>query len=75
MKTVELITFKGCQPTIDFRTGLEELLAKEGLEIDLKMTMVPSPAQAEQMGLAGSPTIVIEGKELQREEKGPFGFY
>ena len=75
MATIQLTTFKGCQPTMDFRHELEDLIDKERLDIDLDIVMVPAPEVAQEMGLYGSPTILLDGVEIQAERRGPAGFY
>ncbi len=50
MSTIQLTTFKGCQPTVDIRNELEELIDKEGqlilllgvLVLDKGRTPLPS---------------------------------
>jgi hypothetical protein len=75
MPTIELTTFKGCQPTVDFRHELEDLIDEEGLDIELDIVIVPAPESAQEMGLYGSPTILLDGLEFQVERRGPAGFY
>jgi hypothetical protein len=75
MQKVSLITFKGCQSTIDFFNQLETRIAEEDLHVEVDMILVPSPERAAAMGLFGSPTILINGAELQQERRGPAGFY
>lgn len=75
MPTIQLTTFKGCQPTMDFRNELEELIGNGGLDVDLHVVMVPAPESAQEMGLYGSPTIRLDGVEVQAERRGPAGFY
>jgi len=73
--TVEITTFKGCQPTVDLHTELEDLIEDQRLDIEIALKLVPSPDQAEPMGLFGSPTIRIDGAEFQSERRGQAGFY
>ena len=75
MASVKIITFKGCQPTIDFQTELSVLAKRDGIALDISLEVVPSPEKAEEMGLFGSPTILIDGKEIDPESHGPAGFY
>ncbi|MEE8366820.1 MAG: hypothetical protein V3S30_00750 [Thermoanaerobaculia bacterium] len=75
MKEIELITFKGCEPTVELREALENKIDDGEIDIDLKVTLVASPGIAEEMGLFGSPTIRIDGEEHQATEHGPPGFY
>ncbi len=72
---IEIITFKGCKPTLDFQAELSRLADARGVDLPLNLTVVPSPARAEDMGLYGSPTILVRGRELQEERRGPPGFY
>jgi hypothetical protein len=75
MTNVQLVTFKGCQSTIDFRTQLEKLIEIQELDIELETILVPSPKKAGEMGLFGSPTILIDGVEYQQDRRGVEGFY
>lgn len=72
---VEITTFKGCQPTVDLQGELEDLIEDQSLDVELVLTLVPSPDQAEAMGLYGSPTIQIDGREVQPKGRGPAGFF
>jgi hypothetical protein len=75
MQKVSLITFKGCKSTIDFFNQLETRIDEEDLDVEVEMILVPSPERAVAMELFGSPTILINGVELQQERRGPAGFY
>jgi hypothetical protein len=75
MNTIQLITFKGCQSTIDFRNKLENVKPVKGKIFKVGMTVVFSQAKARKEGLYGSPTILIDGIEYQKERRGPPGFY
>jgi hypothetical protein len=75
MKKVSLITFKGCKSTIDLFDQLEARIVEDNLEVEVEMVLVPFPEKAMEMGLFGSPTILINGVELQQERRGPTGFY
>ena len=75
MKRVKLVTFKGCQSTVDLREALEELIDAEGLDATVELALVPSPEKATEMGLFGSPTILVDGVELHKEHRPPAGFF
>jgi hypothetical protein len=75
MNKIRLVTFKGCQSTVDLRTQLENLIDKESLDAKVEMVFVPAAGRAMEMGLFGSPTILINGVEVQPERRGPAGFY
>ena len=46
MSKVQLVTFKGRQSTINFRTELENLIETEKLDLEIEMILLPSPAAA-----------------------------
>jgi hypothetical protein len=75
MKHIKLVTFRGCQSTIDFYDLLEDGIVEDGLDITVEMVQVPSPEAAEDYGLRGSPTILVDGAEYQKARRGPAGFY
>jgi hypothetical protein len=75
MNNIRLITFKGCQSTVDLRSQLENLIERESLDATIEMVFVQSPGRAMEMGLFGSPTILINGIEVQPERRGPAGFF
>lgn len=75
MNKIQLITFKGCQTTIDFIRQLRDLVQKNGLDTDIEIITVPSPEKAEEMGLYGSPTLLIDGREYQKQPFSQPGFY
>ncbi len=75
MRHVKLITFRGCQATVDFCDALEDSIIKDGHDITVEMVQVPSPEAAEEQGLYGSPTILVDDQEFQEARRGPAGFY
>ena len=75
MHTVSIVTFKGCQSTIDFRDLVESLIDKGTIEARVSMTVTPSADRAAELGLYGSPTILLDGREYQRDRRKPAGFY
>jgi len=75
MSTIQLITFKGCQSTIDFRNELENVRTIKGRKLSVEMKVVFSQTKARKEGLYGAPTILIDGIEYQKERRGVPGFY
>jgi hypothetical protein len=73
--TISLVTFKGCQSTMDFRDVLEALIDARKIFARIEMIVTPSADRAAEFGLYGSPTVLIDGHEYQRERRGPAGFY
>jgi hypothetical protein len=75
MHVIKLVTFKGCQSTMDFRDQLEVLIDQGAIDATVELVIVQSPLDAARFELHGSPTILIDGIEYQRERHGPTGFY
>jgi hypothetical protein len=75
MHAITLLTFKGCQSTIDLRDQLDSLIDRGAIDATVELVIVPSPLNAAHFGLHGSPTILIDGAEYQADRSGPTGFY
>lgn len=75
MKKIEILTFKGCQTAIDFVQELTDLIQKENLDAEVETVVVPSLEQAKIIGLYGSPTILVDGEEYQKQPFSHPGFY
>jgi hypothetical protein len=60
---------------MDFRNLVEKLIDARKIDARIEMIVTPSADRAAELGLHGSPTIVVDGREYQRERKGPAGFY
>ncbi len=75
MRKIELITFKGCQTAIDLNRFLIDLIEAENLDAEVETIVVPSSEKAEEMGLYGSPTILVDGEEYQKQPFAQSGFY
>src|SRR5262245_29737132 len=75
MRTVTIVTFKGCESTMNFRDLAETLIDEGKIDARIEMVLTPSANRALELGLYGSPTILIDGQEVQRERRGPAGFY
>ncbi len=73
----DLITFQYFDGCPNARTTLDNLLSvKEELRIPdaaIELLEVPDPAQAEDHGFQGSPTILVDGKDITTGEV-PSGF-
>jgi hypothetical protein len=75
MTKIQLITFKGCQTTIELRSQLETLTNRGEINAQVETIIVASPNEAEKAGLFGSPTMLVNGIEYQQARRGPAGFY
>ncbi len=65
MKNVEFLYFEGCPSYKQALTNLEEVLADSAQEVNLKLINVDTPDQAEKFGFYGSPTIKVDGRDLE----------
>ena len=73
---IELYYFDGCPSWKQALENLERALREEGIVADVETIRVESEADAEAKRFIGSPTIRIDGVDLegpQAEEKG-YGF-
>jgi len=75
LTTLELVTFKGCESTTSLRNRIERLAETHRLEIAVRLRVVHSPHHSQENGLFGSPTILMNDVEFQRDRRGPPGFY
>ncbi len=65
MKKVEFQYFDGCPSYKQALTNLKEVLADSDLEANLELINVETPEQAEKFGFYGSPTIKVDGRDLE----------
>ncbi len=75
MKKIDIVTFKGCQSSVNLQMALEKMVQERGLDVEAELVIVPSAGKAEEMNLFGSPTLFIAGNEYQKERRGPAGMY
>lgn len=73
MDTIEIITFEGCDTAQKLVADLESLRPQESFE--LRTRIVPSSDRAAELGLYGSPTIMLNGREYQKDPSSRPGFY
>ena len=73
MANILVKTFPGCPAGEELVAELKKYQEKEGF--DLAVEKVPSADLAEEHGLFGSPTILVNGIEYQRGRRGTPGFY
>lgn len=55
------------------RQNLVEVLTEDAFETPIQMVAVTSDADAELLGMRGSPTILIDGVDLEPERDAPLG--
>jgi hypothetical protein len=65
--TIELLYWEGCPSYPEARILLEQVLAERGLDGDYTMREVKTQAEAEELRFPGSPTIRIDGRDVDPE--------
>lgn len=61
---VELLHWEGCPSTPEARDLLEQVLAERGLDATVELREVTTQAEAEELGFPGSPTIRVDGRDV-----------
>lgn len=70
MKKIEFLYFEDCPSYKETLVNLQEALAELKMEAEIIMIDVDSPEKAEEVGFLGSPTIVIDGVDLEGRTGG-----
>jgi rhodanese-related sulfurtransferase len=66
---VELLCFDGCPGFAELLPRLRELLASEGIEEEVELRLVESAEEAERERFLGSPTVRIDGEDVDPTAK------
>lgn len=67
---IELLFWEGCPSYPEARDLLDEVLATRGIETDVLMREVPTQEDADRLRFPGSPTIRIDGRDVDPEGAG-----
>jgi hypothetical protein len=70
---VELLYADGDPAAMAARQNLVEVLTEDAFETPIQMIAIASPSDAELVGLHGSPTIRIDGADIDPDSAGPVG--
>lgn len=72
---VELLYFDGCPSYAELLPTLRELLASEGVEQEIGLRPVETPEEAERERFLGSPTVRIDGEDVDptAQDRDDFG--
>jgi hypothetical protein len=70
---VELLYAEDDPASMPARQNLVEVLTEDAFETPIQMVSVASAADAELLEMRGSPTIRIDGADIQPEWNGPIG--
>jgi hypothetical protein len=63
--TVELLYFEGCPNHHATRALIERIAADEGAVSDIQLVEVTSPEQAEALRFLGSPSVRVNGTDVE----------
>jgi len=64
MLHVSFLYFEGCPSHELALERLRQVLAEEGIEAEVEVVKVETDTQAEQLRFMGSPTILVEGRDI-----------
>jgi hypothetical protein len=67
---VELLYFDDCPSYAELLPRLRELLAREGIEEGAELRRVETPEEAERERFLGSPTVRIDGEDVDSSADG-----
>ena len=72
---VELLYFEGCPSYKELLPTLREILADEGIKHVVELRRVETPEEAEREHFLGSPTVRIDGEDVDpsAKERDDFG--
>ena len=70
---VELLYAEDDPASMPARQNLVEVLSEDAFETPIQMVSVASAEDAELLGLRGTPTIRIDGADIQPDWEGPVG--
>ena len=65
MTKIEFLYFAGCPSYKNALAYLEEIIGEEKIDADLKLILVESPEDAQKVEFQGSPSIKINGIDLE----------
>ncbi len=70
---VELLYAEDDPASMPARQNLVEVLTEDAFETPIQMVAVASAEDAELLGMRGTPTIRIDGADIQPDWDGPIG--
>jgi hypothetical protein len=61
---IELLYFEGCPSYAELLPRLRQLIADEGIEEEVELRQVETPEEAKRERFLGSPTVRIDGEDV-----------
>ena len=71
---IEIFYFSGCPNRAPAVARVREVLQQEGTDADLVEVEVAEPAAAERVGFLGSPSIRVNGQDIEPAAREARGF-
>ncbi|MFQ5584662.1 MAG: hypothetical protein ACE5GL_09530 [Calditrichia bacterium] len=65
MKKIEFLYFDGCPSWKEALANLKKVLQEEHIEAELELINVDSPEKAAEVGFFGSPSIQVDGVDME----------
>jgi len=70
---VEIRYFDDCPNWRPIEESIANLAAELGIEVEVSLTIVDTPEEAERLSFKGSPTVVIDGTDPWDDPGAPVG--
>ena len=67
---IEFLYFDGCPSYKSALEYVKEIIKEDSLQTELKLINVESPDLAKEVGFQGSPSIRVDGKDLEGRNDG-----
>jgi hypothetical protein len=64
MRRIEVFTWAGCPSHPEALALLRDVVAEHGLDVEIEVIDVTTQEQAEELGFVGSPTIRVDGRDV-----------
>jgi hypothetical protein len=64
---IEFLYWEGCPSHPEARQLLDDVLAERGLDAEVKVREVLTQAEAEELRFPGSPTIRVDGRDVDQD--------
>ena len=62
---IEVLTFEGCPNAESARKLVERVVAESRVDVEIAHVNVPDPEAAERLRFLGSPTIRVDGHDIE----------
>ncbi len=70
MTKIEFLYFEGCPSYKQALAYLKEIIDEEKLDTNIELVLVESPEDAQKVGFQGSPSLKINGRDMEGKEGG-----